>query len=390
MAAPLLEVEHLTTVFPVDGGPIEGRWAPAVNDVSFSIAAGETMALVGESGCGKSLTALSIMRLVELPGRIRSGAIRFRGRNLLDLAERDMQRVRGAEIALILQEPMTALNPVFTIGTQIAEPLRVHGVAQGRAARARTIELLEAVRVPEPQRRVDEYPHQLSGGLRQRALIAAALACRPALLIADEPTTALDVTIQGQILDLLRDLKRQFELSLLLITHDLGIVAQNADRVAVMYAGRIVESAPVRALFADPKHPYTRGLLASLPGRAVGTRLQAIEGTVPRLGRIPAGCAFAPRCPDRFAPCTESVPALAPPTTSAEHAAAPPAATFPTAGRAAAGSALTAPSDARAAAVPAPTAPLSGSVAERAAADDAHLVRCFLHQPAPAPEAAGR
>ncbi len=218
---PLLEVDRLTTAFP-----IEGAWAPAVNGVSFAMAAGETMALVGESGCGKSLTALSIMRLVEPPGQIRSGAIRFRGRNLLELGEREMQRVRGAEIALILQEPMTALNPVFTIGSQIAEPLKVHGIASGRAARARAIELLDAVRVPEPQRRVDDYPHQLSGGLRQRALIAAALACRPALLIADEPTTALDVTIQAQILDLLRDLKRQFELSLLLITHDLGIVAQ--------------------------------------------------------------------------------------------------------------------------------------------------------------------
>jgi oligopeptide/dipeptide ABC transporter ATP-binding protein len=307
VSEPLLEVDHLTTAFP-----IEGAWAPAVNDVSFAMAAGETMALVGESGCGKSLTALSIMRLVEPPGRIRAGAIRFRGRNLLELGEREMQRVRGADIALILQEPMTALNPVFTIGSQIAEPLKVHGVASGRAARARAIELLEAVRVPEPHRRVDEYPHQLSGGLRQRALIAAALACRPALLIADEPTTALDVTIQAQILDLLRDLKRQFELSLLLITHDLGIVAQNADRVAVMYAGRIVESAPVRQLFADPLHPYTRGLLASLPGRTPGARLQAIEGTVPRLGRIPKGCAFAPRCPARFAPCDDAVPALVP------------------------------------------------------------------------------
>ena len=305
MSDPLLEVDRLTTAFP-----IEGAWAPAVNGVSFAMAAGETMALVGESGCGKSLTALSIMRLVEPPGQIRSGTIRFRGRNLLELGEREMQRVRGAEIALILQEPMTALNPVFTIGSQIAEPLKVHGLASGRAARARAIELLDAVRVPEPQRRVDEYPHQLSGGLRQRALIAAALACRPALLIADEPTTALDVTIQAQILDLLRDLKRQFELSLLLITHDLGIVAQTADRVAVMYAGRIVESAPVRTLFRDPRHPYTRGLLASLPGQH-GTRLRAIEGTVPRLGHIPAGCAFAPRCANRFEPCGD-LPALVP------------------------------------------------------------------------------
>jgi peptide/nickel transport system ATP-binding protein len=349
----LLQVEHLTTAFPIGHS-----WVPAVNDVSFSMSAGETLALVGESGCGKSLTALSIMRLVERPGRIRSGVIRFRGRNLLELAEREMQQVRGAEIALVLQEPMTALNPVFTIGTQIAEPLKVHGLAHGRAARARAIELLDAVRVPEPHRRVDEYPHQLSGGLRQRALIAAALACRPALLIADEPTTALDVTIKAQILDLLRDLKRQFDLSLLLITHDLGIVAQNADRVAVMYAGRIVEAAPVRALFADPKHPYTRGLLASLPGRAPGARLQAIDGTVPRLGQIPPGCAFAPRCPARFQPCDAAVPALA------GHAGA--SDTDSAAGR-----------------------PPGGHVRERPAEGAAHLVRCFLHQPAPEPERQG-
>jgi peptide/nickel transport system ATP-binding protein len=204
---------------------------------------------------------------------------------------------------------MTALNPVFTVGSQIAEALQVHGLARGAAARARAIELLDAVKVPEPQRRVDDYPHQLSGGLRQRALIAAALACQPKILIADEPTTALDVTIQGQILDLLRDLKARFQLALLLITHDLGVVAQQADRVAVMYAGRIVEEAPVRALFREPRHPYTRGLLGSLPGHH-GERLRAIEGTVPRLGQIPAGCAFAPRCGDRFEPCGE-LPALA-------------------------------------------------------------------------------
>jgi peptide/nickel transport system ATP-binding protein len=302
----LFHVVHLTTSFPIDG-----VLTPAVNDVSFTIAAGETLALVGESGSGKSLTALSIMRLVEAPGRIASGRVWFRGRDLLTLSEREMQQVRGAQIALVLQEPMTALNPVFTIGSQIAETLSVHGLAHGRGARGRAIELLDAVRVPDPQRRVDEYPHQLSGGLRQRALIAAALACRPALLIADEPTTALDVTIQAQILDLLRDLKQQFDLSMLLITHDLGIVAHNADRVAVMYAGRIVETATVRELFANPLHPYTRGLLASIPGRTPGTRLHAIEGTVPRLGRIPAACAFAPRCPSRFEPCTRELPALA-------------------------------------------------------------------------------
>ncbi len=302
----LLQVEHLITAFPIDG-----KLTPAVNDVSFGVAAGETLAIVGESGSGKSLTALSIMRLVESPGRIVAGAVRFRERDLLRLTEHEMQHVRGAQIALVLQEPMTALNPVFTIGSQIAETLRVHGLARGRAARERAIELLDAVRVPEPQLRVDEYPHQLSGGLRQRALIAAALACKPALLIADEPTTALDVTIQAQILDLLRDLKRQFDLSMLLITHDLGIVAHNADRVAVMYAGRIVESATVNELFANPQHPYTRGLLASIPGRTPGTRLHAIEGTVPRLGRIPTACAFAPRCSSRFEPCTTALPALA-------------------------------------------------------------------------------
>ena len=305
MAPPLLSVEHLTTAFPIDE-----RWAPAVNDVSFAVRQGETLALVGESGCGKSLTALSILRLVDPPGRIVSGAVRFEGRDLLSLGEREMRAVRGASIGLVLQEPMTALNPVFTVGSQIVEALEVHGLARGRAARIRAIELLDAVRVPDPARRADEYPHQLSGGLRQRALIAAALACKPKLLIADEPTTALDVTIQAQILDLLRDLKRELGLALLLITHDLGVVAQQADRVIVMYAGRIVEHAPVRAIFADAQHPYTRGLLRSMPGLSSGTRLEAIEGTVPRLGTVPDGCAFAPRCANRFEPC-DALPALA-------------------------------------------------------------------------------
>jgi oligopeptide/dipeptide ABC transporter ATP-binding protein len=300
---PLLEVDTLTTAFP-----IESRWVAAVNGVSFALEAGETLALVGESGCGKSLTALSILRLVDPPGRIAGGAVRLDGRDLLTLDERAMRGVRGKEVGLVLQEPMTALNPVFTVGSQIAEALEVHGIARGREARARSIELLEAVRVPDAERRVDDYPHQLSGGLRQRVLIAAAIACRPKLLIADEPTTALDVTTQGRILDLLRDLKARFELAVLLITHDLGVVAQQADRVAVMYAGRIVEEAPVRTLFRDPRHPYTRGLLASLPGRH-GERLRAIEGTVPRLGHIPPGCPFAPRCPDRFEPCGD-LPAL--------------------------------------------------------------------------------
>jgi len=300
---PLLKVEHLTTVFDLPSGSV-----PAVNDVSFEIRQGETLGVVGESGSGKSVTAFSIMRLVQSPGRIASGAIFFKGRDLLGLAEADMRAVRGAEISLIFQEPMTALNPVFTIGDQIRETLLVHGRATRRDAGKRAVELLDAVRMPDAARRVSDYPHQLSGGQRQRVLIAMALACRPALVIADEPTTALDVTIQAQILDLLREMKSAFDLSLLLITHDLGVIAETADRVAVMYAGRIVEQGDVRDIFRDPKHPYTRGLLASMPGGAPGTRLRAIEGTVPPLGALPPGCAFNPRCPDRFEPCTVAPP----------------------------------------------------------------------------------
>jgi peptide/nickel transport system ATP-binding protein len=303
MSDAILTVEQLTTGFDIDG-----RFVPAVIDVSFAIAPGETLGLVGESGSGKSLTAFSIMRLVERPGRIAAGRLIYKGRDLRELSEREMQDVRGGEIALIFQEPMTALNPVFTIGSQIEETLIVHRRATRRTARARALELLEAVSIPEPARRIREYPHQLSGGLRQRALIAISLACNPALVIADEPTTALDVTIQAQILDLLRDLQRRMGLALLLITHDLGVVAEMADRVAVMYAGRIVEQAPVRALFDDPKHPYTRGLMASIPGGAPGTRLRAIQGTVPPLGQLPPGCAFTPRCPERFEPCPTAPP----------------------------------------------------------------------------------
>jgi peptide/nickel transport system ATP-binding protein len=301
----LLSVQHLTTVFDLASGV-----APAVIDVSFHVNEGETLCLVGESGSGKSVTALSILRLVQRPGRIAGGRIVFKGRDLLTLEEREIQKVRGAEIALVFQEPMTALNPVFTIGNQIEETLMVHGVARGRAARDRAVELLEAVSIPDPQRRVRDYPHQLSGGLRQRALIALALACSPSLVIADEPTTALDVTIQAQILDLLRDLQQRLGLALLLITHDLGVVAEMADRVAVMYAGRIVEEAPVRRLFSDPRHPYTRGLLASIPGGTRGSKLQAIHGTVPPLGHLPPGCAFAPRCPNRFEPCDVAPPGI--------------------------------------------------------------------------------
>jgi peptide/nickel transport system ATP-binding protein len=299
----LLSVDHLTTLFDLPGGPV-----PAVDDVSFEIRGGETLGLVGESGCGKSVTALSIMRLVQPPGRIAAGAIRFKDRNLLRLSEAEMREVRGADIGFIFQEPMSALNPVLTVGYQIAEALLVHGRATRRDAKARAVELLDAVGVADAAKRVHDYPHQLSGGMRQRVLIAIAVACKPSLLVADEPTTALDVTIQAQILDLLRTMKDVFRLSLLLITHDLGVIAETADRVAVMYAGRIVEEGTVRDIFRAPKHPYTRGLLASMPGGAPGARLRAIEGTVPMLGALPPGCAFHPRCPDRFDPCTNAPP----------------------------------------------------------------------------------
>ena len=299
---PLLSVEHLTTVFP-HGATL----AAAVDDVSFDVRTGETLGLVGESGSGKSVTALSIMRLVRPPGRIAAGQVRFNGRDLLTLSEGDMRAVRGKDIGFVFQEPATALNPVFTVGNQIAEALRVHGLAGRREADSRAVELLDAVGIPQPAQRARDYPHQLSGGMRQRAMIAIAIACRPSLVIADEPTTALDVTIQAQILELLRDMKAAFRLSLLLITHDLGVVAETADRVAVMYAGRIVEVGPVGAIFSSPQHPYTRGLLASIPGTSAGRRLRAIEGAVPVPGAFPPGCAFHPRCPDRFAPC-DSVP----------------------------------------------------------------------------------
>jgi len=299
----LLAVSHLTTVFDQSAGAVT-----AVDDVSFDIRAGETLGLVGESGSGKSVTALSLMRLVQAPGRIAGGSIRFKDRDLLALSEREMCQVRGAEIALIFQEPMTALNPVFTIGDQIAETLTVHGRANRRDGMRQAADLLDAVRIPDAKSRVHDYPHQLSGGMRQRVLIAMALACRPSLVIADEPTTALDVTIQAQILDLLREMKAAFNLSLLLVTHDLGVVAGTADRVAVMYAGRIVEQGPVRAIFREPAHPYTRGLLASIPGGAPGQRLRAIDGNVPTLGELPPGCAFNPRCPDRLEPCTAAPP----------------------------------------------------------------------------------
>jgi oligopeptide/dipeptide ABC transporter ATP-binding protein len=308
--APLLRVDRLRTVFPV-----AGRDAAAVDAVSFEIRRGETLGLVGESGSGKSMTALSIIRLVPPPGRIAAGRIELEGRNLLDLDATAIRRVRGRRIGFVFQEPSAAINPVFTIGSQIAETVAAHGLARGAAARTRALELLDAVRMPDPARRFREYAHQLSGGLRQRAMIALALAASPDLIIADEPTTALDATVQAEVLDLLRDLRARFQLSLLLITHDLGVVAGMADRVAVMYGGRIVESAPVDRLFASPAHPYTRGLLACIPGQQPGPRLTAIAGTVPRLGQLPSGCAFAPRCDRRFDPCP-----IAPPGVSAVEA----------------------------------------------------------------------
>ena len=299
--APLLSVGHLTTVFDLRSGAF-----PAVNDVSFDVRLGETLGLVGESGSGKSVTALSLVRLVQPPGRITGGSVRFQGRELLSLPDSSLRAIRGADIALIFQELMTALDPVFTIGDQITEALEVHGRTR-REARNRALELLEAVRIPDPAKRVFDYPHQLSGGMRQRVLIAMAIACKPSLVIADEPTTALDVTIQAQILDLLRDMKRALNLSLLLITHDLGVIADIADRVAIMYAGRIVEQGPTRAILRNPQHPYTRGLLASMPCGG-HRRLRAIEGVVPVLGTLPSGCAFHPRCPDRFEPCASAPP----------------------------------------------------------------------------------
>jgi oligopeptide/dipeptide ABC transporter ATP-binding protein len=302
---PLLSVQNLTTVFEVPGRPVV-----AVDDVSFDVRKGETLGLVGESGSGKSVTAFSILQLLQSPGRITAGRVLFQGRDLLTLPEQEVRKVRGAGIGLVFQEPMAALNPVMRVGAQIGEALRVHNLATKQEARQRAIALLRAVRITDPDKRVDDYPHQLSGGMRQRVMIAVALACRPPLVIADEPTTALDVTVQAQILDLLRQMKNEFDVSLLLITHDLGVIAETADRVAVMYAGRVVEQGPVREIFRKPLHPYTQGLLASIPGERAGSRLKAIEGVVPNLAALPPGCTFAPRCPFRMEICTTAVPAL--------------------------------------------------------------------------------
>jgi oligopeptide/dipeptide ABC transporter ATP-binding protein len=303
----LLEVRDLQTHFFTDDGVVR-----AVDGVSYPVHAGETLAVVGESGSGKSVTALSILRLVATPpGRIVGGSIPFRGRDLLSLSEAEMRAIRGKEISMIFQEPMTSLNPVYSCGEQILEVLVLHERLDRAAARARTIELLRMVNIPSPEQRVDEYPHQMSGGMRQRVMIAMALACKPALLIADEPTTALDVTIQAQILELLKRLRAELGMAVLLITHDLGVVAETADRVAVMYAGQVVEYCGVREAFRATRHPYTAGLLASLPRLgAERDRLRVIPGNVPNPVRFPSGCRFHPRCPIAVERCRVEMPAL--------------------------------------------------------------------------------
>ncbi len=301
----LLEITDLRTHFQTRVGLVR-----AVDGVNLYLDHGELLGLVGESGCGKSITALSIMRLISPPGKIVGGEIIFDGKNLLRLSEEEMRQMRGDDIAMIFQDPMTSLNPVFTVGEQIAEALRLHRKLSRRAARAAAIEAMREVAIPDPARRIDDYPHQLSGGMRQRVMIAMALACDPKLLIADEPTTALDVTIQAQILELLNDLRKSRDLAVLLITHDLGVVAEVADRVAVMYTGRIVEESPVEELFARPKHPYTEGLLRSVPKLTLEEvekkeRLETIEGVVPSPTDLPPGCHFEPRCHYRMPRCRE-------------------------------------------------------------------------------------
>ncbi|MCX6104592.1 MAG: ABC transporter ATP-binding protein [Proteobacteria bacterium] len=308
MTDSLLRVEHLVTSFRTDRGLIR-----AVDDISFSINKGQTVGLVGESGCGKSVTSLSILRLIQSPpGRIEpSSKIIFGGEDIVKLSEPQMRRLRGNRISMIFQEPMTSLNPVFTIGDQIGEVFRIHRGASKKEARERSIEMLRLVRMAAPEQRVDEYPHQLSGGMRQRIMIAMALACRPELLIADEPTTALDVTIQAQILDLMANLQRELNMAILLITHDLGVVAEVCDYVIVMYAGRIAEQGSVEAIFRAPTHPYSVGLLNSIPRLGHKTEyLPTIEGTVPSLANLPKGCRFQDRCKHVHAKCREQEPPL--------------------------------------------------------------------------------
>jgi peptide/nickel transport system ATP-binding protein len=303
----LLQIEDLRTVFRTPMGLVA-----AVDGVSLGVARGKTLGIVGESGCGKSMLSLSVMGLVPPPGQNAGGRVMFDGQNLLELSPAAMRDVRGRRIAMIFQEPMTSLNPVFTIGDQITEAMRAHDrSASDRALRAKAIAALERVRIPAPERRFDEYPHQMSGGMRQRVMIAMALACEPDLLIADEPTTALDVTVQAQILDLLRDLQAQSGMAIILITHDLGVVAEMADEVAVMYAGKVAERASAAAIFDDPQHPYTLGLLGSIPKlEETSDRLLAIEGAVPPPFALPTGCRFNPRCVFAAPDCTTRQPEL--------------------------------------------------------------------------------
>jgi oligopeptide/dipeptide ABC transporter ATP-binding protein len=307
---PLLEVRGLKTYYYTEDGIVR-----AVDGVDFEVYPGEVLGLVGESGCGKSVTSLSIMRLISKPGRVDAGEILLDGENLLDFPEEEMIKVRGNRISMIFQQPQTALNPVFRIGDQLSEVLSVHQDLGKEAGRKRAVELLRMVGVPDPERRVDAYPHELSGGMAQRVMIAMALACVPELLIADEPTTALDVTIQAQILDLMRAMRKEMGTSVILITHDLGVVAEMAERVAVMYAGEIVEQTDVNTLFDEPLHPYTQGLIGSIPVLGeIKERLAVIPGSVPNLVNLPPGCRFAPRCQARFkynlTICTEAKPDL--------------------------------------------------------------------------------
>jgi len=309
MKNPLLEVRSLTTRFFTEDGVVR-----AVEDVSFEIFPGEILSLVGESGCGKSVTGLSLLRLISIPpGKIVSGELLFDGRDLMELEEKEMERVRGNDISMIFQEPMTSLNPVFTIGNQIMEALQLHQNLDKKEARKKAIEMLGRVRIPSPEVRIDSYPHQLSGGMRQRAMIAMALSCQPKLLIADEPTTALDVTIQAQVLRLLKEIQSEMGMAVMLITHDLGVVAEIADRVAVMYAGRIVETGPIEAIFGEMRHPYTKGLWESIPQlKEKRRRLNAITGQVPDPMNLPAGCKFHPRCYLMIDDCKKEEPPLYP------------------------------------------------------------------------------
>lgn len=308
MASPLLDIKNLTAGFFTDKGLLI-----AVDSISFYVGEAETVCVVGESGSGKSVTSLSVMRLIDFDnGAILGGEIRFRGEDLAAKSQEEMRQIRGSSIAMIFQEPMTALNPVFTVGNQIAEAVMLHEGATPDAAWKRAVEMLKLVGIPEPETRARQYPHEFSGGMRQRAMIAVALACNPALLIADEPTTALDVTIQAQILDLLRHLKEKLKTAIVLITHDMGVAAEMADRIVVMYAGKVVEEGTVFQIFDSPRHPYTMGLLASIPGyeNGRGKRLHTISGSIPNIAKMPPGCRFHPRCPQATERCRLEEPPL--------------------------------------------------------------------------------